>query len=329
MKILIILIFSILSYLSSAITCPSNCKTCSSRTTCSRCNSAYYLQNNLCKSCSSLFPNCLTCSSSYCSQCKSGYNLQSGKCIKCSPNCAICSNSLTCITCNSNYYKAGSQCSPCSKYDKYCSTCNNLQCLSCGYGYYLNETNGCSTCSKTFGSLCTYCNPNFCLGCTYGHEILANYACNENCSIGYYQIGNTCNSCGKMEYCAECSENMCFKCQSGYNLTNNQTCVGIDNIEESDNNDYIIGLISISVGLPFIIAIGVLSIVIMRRKKKIKENEKKIVPPNPVNPEQIHIEMIANLNEIPKSDDERKTMDDASHSFIDEKKIEKCDEIKT
>ncbi len=64
--------------------CPTNCSTCNSDGTCTKCNTGYYLSNGTCvaeKSCGS---NCSVCdkTTGKCTTCASGYSLINGRCNK-------------------------------------------------------------------------------------------------------------------------------------------------------------------------------------------------------------------------------------------------------
>lgn len=78
---------------------------------CVSCNPNYYLSSSyVCIICSSVIPNCLTCSNPvYCSQCVSGYTINSitNTCDSCSlniSNCAICISKFVCTSCIDQTY---------------------------------------------------------------------------------------------------------------------------------------------------------------------------------------------------------------------------------
>ncbi len=64
------------------ITCPSNCSSCSSSSTCTVCNSGYTLQNGRCVKKAACPANCAQCDSSSgsCTKCNGGYKLKNGVC---------------------------------------------------------------------------------------------------------------------------------------------------------------------------------------------------------------------------------------------------------
>jgi hypothetical protein len=169
-------------------TCDPSCSSCngSSANNCIICQPLYYKNNGFCVlNCPSTkfsFSNstcgcsvdCLTCnnaSPTYCTNCKNSSLIAfNGKCIatcpqytylsnttcaSCPSNCISCISSISCTTCNSNYYFYNSNCySDCNiisyQYDSKngicvlcptgCDTCNGTTCYSCLSSYSLNVT---------------------------------------------------------------------------------------------------------------------------------------------------------------------------------------------
>ena len=73
-----------------SVTCPANCSSCSSSSTCTVCNSGYTLKNGQCvKPCPA---NCSECDSSgACAKCADGYELKNGACaVKAKKQIAFC-----------------------------------------------------------------------------------------------------------------------------------------------------------------------------------------------------------------------------------------------
>ena len=69
------------------------CLSCSDATTCTRCQTGFYLSSGDCLKCSDLFQACRLCNATACGQCGSGFYLNSSnRCQACSlSGCEICS----------------------------------------------------------------------------------------------------------------------------------------------------------------------------------------------------------------------------------------------
>jgi len=176
----------------NTVTCPSNCSSCSSSTTCTVCNSGYTLQNGAC------IQSCIQMSGSTCIACDEGYVLDNGKCLKCPDGCKSCSNSLACKTCADGYFMMTAVCYPNGH-----AVCRNdgksfdggvclITCVESETDFFCRK----ATCTTASGSVQrTQKQTNFTQG-TY-HE----YCCPANC--------------------AECSDwEQCTKCNDGYTLQN-------------------------------------------------------------------------------------------------------------
>lgn len=103
------------------------------------------------------------------------------------------------------YYQpmGSSFCLPCPSFCPDCS--NNLQCLSCPYGFYLSNGN-CIACSTPNCASCSIMSSNLCTLCNVGYYLTSNNTCG-NC------IGN----------CAVCSDGQsCLACNNGFYLNSNQ-----------------------------------------------------------------------------------------------------------
>ena len=100
-------------------TCPKNCLTCTSSTSCNTCVSNTYVFSNaagsLCQPCSSVLQGCITCVSNLaCQICDIRFINQNGTCKSCStliPNCSNCSaDGNTCNQCKYPYILKGNSC---------------------------------------------------------------------------------------------------------------------------------------------------------------------------------------------------------------------------
>lgn len=221
--------------------CPSECKTCSSNTTCTSCPNNFVSLNGKCvkdcgngyytfreqcvacdKSCKSCAVNpmqCTACSDTYISSngrcvssCSTGQYLDavSRTCRQCASTCATCSSDQTCLTCpNTKIVPIGGQCFPCI-YP--CATCaKDLQtCLTCQSGFSLSNGDCLRTCpngTKPVSGVCT---------CASG--IFLNGACVASCPSGFTKVGSACQQCSSP--CVECSSSttFCTDCLDTYVL---------------------------------------------------------------------------------------------------------------
>ncbi len=172
----------------------ANCAT-QSGSTCTKCNSGYYLSGNTCVSC----PSNATCTGTSTFTCSSGYYKNGSSCSKCSSGCSACTSSTNCTACSSGTLVNGSCVDDCD----YWSIAYN----SCSQGYRKPKSGGsCEKCPAN--TQCGTC-PSGCTGSTAGtcqkigngtiscfmcatHEIV--YDC--TCPTGYKRSldGTTCLS---------------------------------------------------------------------------------------------------------------------------------------
>lgn len=232
--------------------CPSPCLSCLDSVTCSSCQNAFVLTQNLtCETscplgtfnstvsginqCLSCFSGCEGCSgtNTSCSSCQNGTFLSSNQCI----NSSSCPNGTYPNSLNNS---CSSCLSPCDQ----CSTAS--VCLTCASGQYLVANNGTcvnrSQCPEgTFGGSstsnnleCLQCDPT-CLSCS-----LTSTNC-TSCSTLFLQ-GNSCvnsSQCSNgtfpdnsSQICAQCPStcslcsglSLCQACTLGYHL-HGSTCV--------------------------------------------------------------------------------------------------------
>ncbi len=165
-------LISIQSALSANPNCTvPNCLQCLTiNTTCDLCDNSYYLQNNVCLSCSSAVANCQECTfdpiatTVTCSLCSTGFVLVGQTCTSCSlsiPYCTDCTSTTTCTACAVGSYLFNGVCTLCTDIDGQCTTCfwngTNPECTACTPDYYyLGQNNLCLLCSA---------NIQFCLTC--------------------------------------------------------------------------------------------------------------------------------------------------------------------
>lgn len=225
--------------LSSCVSCPIQCLTCTSLTSCQSCAANYFLLNG----------TCLTdCPSGYypinpsqiCAPCDSSNN--SAHCLTCITLnlCSTClypyyfdATSKTCVvSCSSSQIPLNGTCFACNSY---CTTCQSsvLNCTSCVATYYLLQnvclascpspyvpstaTNICVNCS----SACLLCTntPSTCTSCQYPLKLF-NSNCINDCPVGYYTYtasNNTLQCLSCLTQCASCSsQTICASCISGF-----------------------------------------------------------------------------------------------------------------
>ncbi len=175
-------------------------------TTCTKCNSGYYLSGNSCVSC----PSNATCTGTALFTCNSGYYKSGNGCVSCPAN-STCTSS-TSFTCNSGYYKNGSVCSSCSSAIEGCSACTSA-------------TN-CTACSGTFYHL----SNGACIhDCDYW-SIAYN-----SCSQGYRKpvTGGSCEKCPANTQCGTCPSG-CSGSSAGTCSSGNISCIMCHNIIEQE-----------------------------------------------------------------------------------------------
>jgi hypothetical protein len=135
--------------------------------------------------CVNAVPNCNQCSPSdqtQCQSCAEYFYLQSNVCHSCSaamPQCTYCTSGTTCTYCNGNYLLSidGSQC---------LLSCPVGQC-AVPFDQYSNRLQKCVTCSSIIPN-CTACSSSIIdPSCTY--SCTANTACTQ-CQVGYYVTAN-------------------------------------------------------------------------------------------------------------------------------------------
>ena len=190
--------------------------------------------------CSSVRPNCQSCSFSFgaqtgqCTLCASGYYLNSTDltCYSCTAPatgtptfpagscsaCAMSGSSMICTACSSTYYLAGTTCLTCNSYMANCSTCTfnaSFRCIGCNSGWLLSSAGQCPLCSSIYPN-CKFCSSSECTDCAAGYYTLDNKQCVQTCLV------SNCKQCVTKD------NSKCVTCGAGYVLSGSgcvmQTC---------------------------------------------------------------------------------------------------------
>lgn len=174
--------------------CPSDCSLCyinkgeKKCLICSKnCSKGYYLEQDSCscKSCSSKFSNCESCSFSSCINCKTGYGYQnSNSCTKCPSNTYSKENS--CLSCEKGTYCESGEKISCLKFDPLCASCTSSGCSSCPEGYYLSSGKCVVLDCTIYGKDCSLCNASTgCLknGCNGENKLYTDTNSKNYCAI--------------------------------------------------------------------------------------------------------------------------------------------------
>lgn len=128
---------------------------CSSATTCTECQTLYYLSSGTCIPCSNTLVGCGFCTNpTSCLSCNSGYYLNSSNlCSLCTSltGCLLCSSMSSCSYCNSGYYLSAGSCLTCSVIAQCAQCTSNTLCIACISGYLLDSSGACVAVSSTSG----------------------------------------------------------------------------------------------------------------------------------------------------------------------------------
>ncbi|ELP90569.1 protein serine/threonine kinase, putative [Entamoeba invadens IP1] len=228
------------------------------------CNSGFYLENNICKECESLYTASSLCGIKYVESCKDGYKLEeknncvqiecqlgevkdsNGNCTKIIDKCITIENGM-CIECEKGMIldNWNNKCIT-TQLNGNCSISGSLGCYRCIDGKFLNAESGIcddcgGNCSSCFGesTKCTACKDGYFLSnnaCVTNEELLE--VCNKisaitrgcvECRDGYYRNGTDCNKCDVK--CATCNtKEICLTCNSTNFLTSDNECESRSNI---------------------------------------------------------------------------------------------------
>ena len=213
------------------------------------CISGTYVENKSCscKTCTSIFPNCIECDSKKCTKCKdNNYYIKDGECVNC-PSDKICDgvnayDKSYCDNPPAGYYCDGVNIKRCTdKYGLLCAECNKVNCTKCINRYYLSSgtckacTSGCLLCNNS--TTCQQCESWNVLNATTGKC----YSCSTDipncvyctsssnctkCKGGTYvnSLG-TCSSCTDISNCVQCNDrSTCTLCNAGYYVNTSNLC---------------------------------------------------------------------------------------------------------
>ncbi|ELP90856.1 protein serine/threonine kinase, putative [Entamoeba invadens IP1] len=224
------------SYYGKCQSCPYECTSCTSSSTCSGCKEGYYLSGASCVLCNSTMTGCLKCGGSgQCTFCSQHYRLlDSGTCSSCPSKYQTtgvdeCSNMNYPRNCMSGYVDPYDYCQKCPDNCHTCTT-NDQTCNSCKPGFYFSNK-ACHACSSN----CEFCTSSTCERCKEGY-VLENGVCNpcgnyngcsyclnecKQCNSGYTLSNGRCVKC---QNCNSCNSTSCFSCENGYTFSSGNTC---------------------------------------------------------------------------------------------------------
>lgn len=191
--------------------CPINCSSCISKTSCTKCKENNYI-----------FENSATESIDCIYECPLGFFIFQDSCKKCGNFCENCSNEKNCITCENSYVLIDGNCTKCNENCKTCQETNANLCSSCEKSFFLFNSTCVKQCpSKTYqnssSQQCENCNDSRCSNCSSGTGIclecdetffLYNSSCTGNCPSKTYKNNQT-------KKCENCSDSNCLNCSSG------------------------------------------------------------------------------------------------------------------
>lgn len=223
--------------------CHTSCKTCIdvNSNNCLSCTPPRVLQNRRC---------ILNCPA------REGYSYSSSSCVPCSQNTSHCSEcelgTLKCTKCESPYKinTSNSTCElNCSLVETNCATCSSsIQCDSCNAGYFLkknsNHPNQCVLCSQTLSN-CSKCHYNnntlVCDKCgTNKTWSNSENKCIEKCSdsMQWSRNSESCVPCDSItDNCATCKFGTveCLSCKQQYGLSSEKKCIECSTLSNNCN----------------------------------------------------------------------------------------------
>ena len=161
-------------------------------------------------------PNCTICIDlSRCGSCSNNTlflndNLECSYCKDYILNCSLCTSKYNCELCDAGFYSDGAAnytCSPCSKIDANCISCNGSRnhsvCLGCQDGYYIDSSKN-YTCDSCPGACKTCLSRSYCLSCRSSSYSFALNSTNTICVACLPE----CESCEGLETCTECKRGL-------------------------------------------------------------------------------------------------------------------------
>lgn len=248
------------------------CRTYSSRTVCTVCNSEFYLFQNKCIPSTQVL-NCDVYSANYtCSSCKDGFFLQSE--ILCvvptATNCREVLSMTACKNCPANnglkttnaitncVSNAVSNCAISTFVDPFvCTTCN--------VGFFVNANGGCTAVTAAINGCLVYDSATTCLTCVntgilnaertscdstkysgfmdvncLSSKLLSAPVCSQ-CPLGSYFTDKACTLCPTNAIsfgCLSCdpaTPDLCLFCNSGYFMNKDGVCIRNNNLPENPN----------------------------------------------------------------------------------------------
>lgn len=206
----------------------SNCDKCNNDS-CAKCNSGYYLEDNICKICPIGYicdgQNKTLCPAgtyqneegkNQCKDCEAGYKCSGGSDhSQCEAGYYSLKKASKCLECQAGFYSGvlASSCIPCNK-----GTYNNIKgsstCTECPLGNFCLGEDHISTCSNKTPN-CTLCDPKdgTCSTCKQGYYLDSFKSCSP-CTIGAICDGVSQTQCPSGTY-IQTDKNSCTDCPKG------------------------------------------------------------------------------------------------------------------
>ena len=241
------------------------CNQYSGATTCTQCNTGYYLSNNACVTATNI-NNCMTYSSKdSCSACKSGFFLSNPT--TCSPatatNCLTYSSITACASCavgrglqttngvTSCVLVTLTQCAT-------ATTIAPFSCLVCNSGYFPDANGVCMSVGQTISNCLVYDSATTCKTCASNsvlnvprtvcnstfYSSLVDPNCSQSflsntpscavCSLGSFFTNGTCVACSNNTLASGClscdpmKQDTCLACRPSYYMNDQGACVAVN-----------------------------------------------------------------------------------------------------
>lgn len=205
------------SYPRQCYSCATGCKTCSSGTVCSACNTGFILVSSVCQ--------CNTTQLLY-------YNAGTGTCTTCVSayaNCVSCTGSVlvtTCTGCTNPGFFLNTTTGTCQACGTYCSACTAVACTTCTSSTLIPSGSTCA-CNAT-AQMFVNASSSSCAACSTFQPHCATCVANGTgvscsvCSGGYFPVSGVCTAC--IAYCNTCTDTTSCSTCTGNFIFNGTSC---------------------------------------------------------------------------------------------------------